>query len=101
MTIDNFSSFAATIGSGFLTGILVGYAFKKVIKIAAVILGLFLAALAYLQYHDIATVNWDKLQHVSEGAAITLSNTVAQIPGSNCYPKNDTSISLLSYSGEL
>ena len=81
MTIENFSSFAATIGSGFFTGVLVGYAFKKVIKIAALILGLFLAALAYLQYHDIATVNWDKLQRVSEGAAITLSNTVAQIPG--------------------
>jgi uncharacterized membrane protein (Fun14 family) len=52
-----------------------------VIRIAAVILGLFLGALAYLQFHEIATVNWDKLQHVSEGAAINLSNTVAQIPG--------------------
>jgi uncharacterized membrane protein (Fun14 family) len=51
-----------------------------VIKIAAVILGLFLATLAYLQYHEIATVNWDKLQHLSEDAAITISNTMTQIP---------------------
>jgi uncharacterized membrane protein (Fun14 family) len=57
MTIENFSSFGAMIGGGFFTGVLVGYALKKVIKIAAVILGLFLAVLAYLQYHEIATIN--------------------------------------------
>jgi uncharacterized membrane protein (Fun14 family) len=54
---------------------------EKVIKIAAVILGLFLTALAYLQYHEIVTVNWDNLQHLSEDAAITLSNIVTQTPG--------------------
>jgi uncharacterized membrane protein (Fun14 family) len=81
MTIENFSSLAATLGGGFFTGVLVGYAFKKVIKIAAVILGLFLTALAYLQYHEIVTINWDKLQHLSEDAAITLSNIVTQTPG--------------------
>jgi uncharacterized membrane protein (Fun14 family) len=38
-----------------------------------------LAALVYLQYHEIATVNWDKLQHLSEDAEMILSNIMTQI----------------------
>jgi uncharacterized membrane protein (Fun14 family) len=60
---------------------MVGYALKKVIKVAAVIFGLFLAGLAYLQYHQITNINWNKLQTVSEGAITTLSNLITQIPG--------------------
>jgi uncharacterized membrane protein (Fun14 family) len=52
-----------------------------VIKLAAVIVGLFLAGLAYLQYHQIANINWNKLQTVSEGAITTLANLTMQIPG--------------------
>jgi uncharacterized membrane protein (Fun14 family) len=81
MTFDNISSYATTIGGGFFVGILIGYALKKVIKILAVIVGLFLAGLAYLQYHQIANINWDKLQQVSEGAITTLSNAITQITG--------------------
>ena len=70
------------MGSGFFMGILIGYALKKVIKIAAVIAGLFLAGLAYLQYHQIANINWNKLlQQVSEGAITTLTNLMTQISG--------------------
>ena len=48
----------------------------------AVIVGLFLAGLAYLQYHQIANINWNKLQTVlSEGAITTLSNAIIQIQG--------------------
>jgi uncharacterized membrane protein (Fun14 family) len=71
--LENLGSTAATIGGGFFVCILVGYALKKVIKIVAVIVGLFLAGLAYLQYHQIANINWNKLQTVSEGAITTLS----------------------------
>jgi uncharacterized membrane protein (Fun14 family) len=67
---------AATLGGGFFIGILIGYALKKVIKIVAIIAGLFLAGLAYLQYHQIAKVNWNKLQTVSEGTITTLSNII-------------------------
>jgi uncharacterized membrane protein (Fun14 family) len=49
--IESFGPTAATMGGGFFVGIVIGYALKKVIKIAAVITGLFLAGLAYLQYH--------------------------------------------------
>jgi uncharacterized membrane protein (Fun14 family) len=79
--IESFGPTAATIGGGFFVGILIGYALKKVIKLLAVIVGLFLAGLAYLQYHQIANINWNKLQHVSEGTITILSNAITQIPG--------------------
>jgi uncharacterized membrane protein (Fun14 family) len=55
--VESFGTTAATIGGGFFVGILIGYALKKVIKIVAVIVGLFLAGLAYLQYNQIANIN--------------------------------------------
>jgi uncharacterized membrane protein (Fun14 family) len=81
-SFDSFGTSAATMGAGFFVGILIGYALKKVIKLLAIIVGLFLAGLAYLQYHQIANINWNKLQTVSEGAITTLSNAIIiQIPG--------------------
>jgi uncharacterized membrane protein (Fun14 family) len=80
MSIESFGPAAATLGGGFFVGVLIGYALKKVIKIIAVVVGLFLAGLAYLQYHQIANINWNKLQTVSEGAIITLANLTMQIP---------------------
>jgi uncharacterized membrane protein (Fun14 family) len=79
--IETFAPIAATLGGGFFIGVLIGYALKKVIKLVAVIVGLFLAGLAYLQNQHIANVNWNKLQQVSEGTITTLSNTITQIPG--------------------
>jgi uncharacterized membrane protein (Fun14 family) len=79
--VESFGPAAATLGGGFFVGILIGYALKKVIKIVAVIVGLFLAGLAYLQYHQIANINWNKLQTVSESGITTLANTIMQIPG--------------------
>ena len=69
------------MGGGLFVGVLIGYALKKVIKSLAIIVGLFLAGLAYLQYHQIANINWNRLQTVSEGTIITLSNvtTTSQI----------------------
>jgi uncharacterized membrane protein (Fun14 family) len=46
MVIDNFGPIATTIGGGFFAGILIGWALKKVIKLAAIMAGLFLAGLA-------------------------------------------------------
>ena len=79
--VESFGPAAATMGGGFFVGVLIGYALKKVIKLLAIIAGLFLAGLAYLQYHQIANINWNKLQQVSEGAITTLSNGIKQIPG--------------------
>jgi uncharacterized membrane protein (Fun14 family) len=79
--IENFGSTAATMGGGFFVSILIGYALKKVIKIVSVIVGLFLTGLAYLQGQQIANINWNKLQTISEGALTTLANLTMQIPG--------------------
>jgi uncharacterized membrane protein (Fun14 family) len=83
MSFHNIISYATTMDGSFFVGLLIGYALKKVIKIVAVIAGLFFAGLAYLQYHhQIANINWNKLQHISEGAITTLSNVIIiQIPG--------------------
>jgi Uncharacterized conserved protein len=69
--IESFGPTAATMGGGFFVGILIGYAVKKVIKMVAVIVGLFLAGLAYLQSQQIASINWNKLQQISEGPITT------------------------------
>jgi uncharacterized membrane protein (Fun14 family) len=58
------------MGGGFFLGVLIEDVLKKVIKIVAVIVGLFLAGLAYLEYYQIANINWNKLQQVSEDAII-------------------------------
>jgi uncharacterized membrane protein (Fun14 family) len=44
-------------GGGFLFGVLPGYAIKYW-KIAAIVIGLFIAALAYLSYKGLLYVKW-------------------------------------------
>ena len=77
--MDQFSSLVATIGGGFFTGILIGFAIRKVVRVVAVIVGLFFAGVAYLQYQQIISVNWDKVQTKSQGAIATLANATTQI----------------------
>jgi uncharacterized membrane protein (Fun14 family) len=62
------------MGGGFFVDVLIGYALKKVIKIISIIIRLFFAGLAYLQYQQIANINRNKLQQVSEDAITTPSN---------------------------
>jgi uncharacterized membrane protein (Fun14 family) len=47
MSIESFGPIAATMGGDFIVAILIGYVLKKVIIRLAVIIGLFLAGLAY------------------------------------------------------
>ena len=83
MNIEHISSIGVTIGGGFFGGILIGYALKKVVKVVAVVVGLFFAGLAYLQYQQIVNINWNKLQAASQYALTTLANATTQIPGFN------------------
>jgi uncharacterized membrane protein (Fun14 family) len=41
------------------------------------------SGLAYLQYNQIANINWNRLQTVAEDAITTLSNAIIYIPGIN------------------
>ena len=75
MVIDNISSIGAVAGSGFLGGILLGYALKKLVKLIAVAGGLFIAGLAYLQYQQIASVNWDMVEGIISSIANITTNT--------------------------
>ena len=90
MNLDE--NLAVTLGGGFFGGILIGYTLKKVIKVVAIIAGFFLAALAYLQYQQIASLNWGKLQMISEGALTTLANATQQIPGFDGYNNAPTEL---------
>ena len=58
-------------GGGFLLGAVTRYAIKKVMKIAAVVIGLFVAALAYLSYKGWIDVKWAAMENASRN---TLTN---------------------------
>ena len=73
----NFSPFLTTVGFGGLVGFLIGFLMKKLIKILAIIAGIFLAALMYLETQGIVNINWDKLQNISEAVLSTIVNSTA------------------------
>jgi uncharacterized membrane protein (Fun14 family) len=80
---DTLTSMSATIGGGFFVGLLVGYALKKVIKMLAIVVGLFLAGLAYLQYQQIATIHWHRLEGAIAKLAATAATTTSTITDNN------------------
>ncbi len=81
MNLESISSFGGTIGGGFVGGILIGYALKKIVKL--VVIGLFSVSLASLQYQQIIEIKWPKLQAVSQNTLSTLANATTQIPGNH------------------
>jgi len=74
--VTDFAPFIGTVGGGFMAGALVGYALKKVIRIVAVVVGLFIAGLAYLQYQGIIHVDWVKFQAVTQSGLTTIAGTI-------------------------
>jgi uncharacterized membrane protein (Fun14 family) len=62
MIIDNISSIGAVTGGGFFGGLLLGYTLKKIVKLIALMVGLFIAGLAYLQYHPISSNSFFQLE---------------------------------------
>jgi uncharacterized membrane protein (Fun14 family) len=73
---DTLTSISTSIGGGFFGGLLIRYALKKVIKMLAIVVGLFLAGLAYLQYHQIASINWNKLEGTISAVANAATSTI-------------------------
>jgi uncharacterized membrane protein (Fun14 family) len=100
MNAENIGSIGATIGGGFFAGILIGYALKKVIKLVAVVVGLFFAGLAYLQYQQIVNINWNKLQVTSQNSVTALANATTQISNhiSNATDSNNHATTALAIS---
>jgi uncharacterized membrane protein (Fun14 family) len=81
--------FVFSVGGGFLFGALAGYAIRKVMKIAAVVVGLFVSALAYLSYKGLIDVKWVAMENITRSALTkvsgqvvhTLNNTASQFAG--------------------
>jgi uncharacterized membrane protein (Fun14 family) len=46
MNIENMYPTLSMIGGGFIAGVLIGYALKKVVKLFAIVVGLFFAGIA-------------------------------------------------------
>jgi uncharacterized membrane protein (Fun14 family) len=68
-----------SVTSGGVAGFLIGYAIKKGIKIILTIAGLFLAALAYLNYQGLISVDWNTVVSMSNKAVTELSNNTAHL----------------------
>jgi uncharacterized membrane protein (Fun14 family) len=73
---SNIMPFVSTIGFGGIVGFLIGFMLKRIMKILAVIAGVFFAALLYLESQHIVNVNWDKLQTISNSVLSTITTTV-------------------------
>jgi uncharacterized membrane protein (Fun14 family) len=50
-----------------------GYAIKKVVKLIAVIAGLFITGFVYLQYQQIASIDWNRIEILANGALRNIS----------------------------
>jgi uncharacterized membrane protein (Fun14 family) len=89
LPVEDFLFFA---GGGFLFGAVAGYAIKKVMKIAAVIVGLFVAGLAYLSYIGWIDVKWTEMENATRS---TLESVTTQA----IHTLNDTASPCTLYTG--
>jgi uncharacterized membrane protein (Fun14 family) len=60
--MENIESIATSVGLGGITGLLLGYFIRKIIKIILFAVGGLLALLMYLQYQGLITVNMAKIE---------------------------------------
>ncbi|HET7390667.1 MAG TPA: FUN14 domain-containing protein [Nitrososphaeraceae archaeon] len=74
--VTSLTPLLTTVGFGGLVGYLIGIAIRYIVKIIAIIAGLFLAALMYLQSQGIVNVNWTKLQAMSQPVLLSLTNSL-------------------------
>ena len=58
---------ASQLAIGGLVGFLIGFALKKVTKIALVLAGIFFITLAYLEYNQFITVNYEQFEVAING----------------------------------
>jgi len=69
---------AYQIGIGGMGGFIAGYALKKMMKIVAIVIGLFILVLVYLGYRGIITINYGELGNAVSGA-LGLSGQAAEL----------------------
>ena len=69
----------STVGFGGIVGFLIGFTIKRIMKILAVIAGVFFASLLYLESQHIVNVNWDKLQTISNSILSTIGTAPTNV----------------------
>jgi uncharacterized membrane protein (Fun14 family) len=79
ITTTDIAPFAGTVGGGFFLGFISGYAIKKVLRLAVIIIGLFVAALAYLEYQRILSVDWTRIQVVLQNGITWVTDAITHI----------------------
>src|SRR5437867_11267519 len=82
MSPESIFPLATTVGGGFLSGILLGYFIKKVIKILMFIFGGIITLLLLLQYQGMITINMSKLESSSSWLMNSLSSLSLQLSNS-------------------
>ena len=63
---ENIFFYLKTGGFGFITGFIIGYAFKKLSKFLVIIVGLILIGTQLLVYNGIISINWSILESASK-----------------------------------
>jgi uncharacterized membrane protein (Fun14 family) len=63
---DLITPYLGQLSFGFIAGIAVGYALKKIGKIAAIILGLLFIAVQVLAYFGLVEVDWLRIQQAAD-----------------------------------
>jgi uncharacterized membrane protein (Fun14 family) len=61
-------------GGGFLFGAVAGYAIRKLIKLAAIVVGLFVIALSYLSYKGWLDVKWIPIENSAKSTLTDITN---------------------------
>jgi uncharacterized membrane protein (Fun14 family) len=79
MNVSDYAPLVGSVGGGFVRGALAGFAIKQVMKIAAVVIGLFIAALAYMQYQGFIHVDWIRVQSVSQNGIPWVVDAITHI----------------------
>jgi uncharacterized membrane protein (Fun14 family) len=75
-TTNSFTPLLTSVGFGGIAGFLIGLAIRYIIKILAIVAGIFFAALAYLQSQGILNINWEKLQTLSQPLLSSITNNL-------------------------
>jgi uncharacterized membrane protein (Fun14 family) len=66
---------AGSLALGGIMGVAVGYAIKKIFKIAVFVLGCFFAGIVWLSYKGLVSVNWNSITNQTQEA---LTNVAIQ-----------------------
>jgi uncharacterized membrane protein (Fun14 family) len=76
-----FSQLGYQVGVGAVGGFIVGYAVKKISKLAAILLGLCIIGLIYLSTSGIISINYDALWNAIAGALGMASSAFSWLVG--------------------